>query len=326
LRLVQEFLDDRRSLLEKLNVRKDEEGRHRVLASFVGGETKVFFEQEFFEWSERVQRESTSTLRDLLRWLFSTRGTIEALTPRVEEDGVGDFEIDLGRAFSTGGLIVFRIPSDSLGSLMSQTIATWVLQHLQQETMGRPTEERTPLCVYIDEMHAILGHQNTKVAGSFSRWIAQIRNYRVATHLAYRSFSQLPRELKNILATNARNKLVSGGLSGQDARDAQHLLGHSPREVEDGGEQKRTTFLISGRRSRVSRMVEKPSYTLEDIEKLPPSQWFYKGVKRGRQTDTLVLEARRPQSPEVLEKRVRERDRRRGAKSENYQRRRNPTR
>lgn len=326
LTLVQTFLADRRYLLEKLNVREDEEGSYRVLAPFVGGETKAWFEQEFFEWSARVQRESTINLRNLLRWLFSTRETIEALTPGVEENGVGDFEIDLGRALFTGGLIVFRIPSDSLGSTTSRTIATWVLQHLQQETLGRPREERTPLCVYLDEMHVILGHHNTQVASSFSRWIAQVRNYRVATHLAYRSFSQLPRELKNALSTNARNKLVSGGLYGQDARDAQDLLGYRLQEVEDVREQKRTTFLAPRRRSRSSRMVEKPRYTLEEIEKLPLGQWFYKRAKRGRQTDTLVLQARRPQSPEVLEKRVRERDRSRKAKSENYERRRNPTR
>jgi hypothetical protein len=327
LRLVQEFLADRRSLVEKLNVRKDEESRYRVLAPFVGGETKVWFEQEFFEWSERIQREFTINLRNLLRRLLSTPETIEALTPRAgEDDAPADFEIDLRRALSTGGLIVFRIPSNPLGSTTSQTIATWVLQHLQQETLGRPKEERTPLCVYLDEVHVILGHHNTEVASSFSRWITRVRNYRVATHLAYQSFSQLPRELKNVLATNARNKLISGGLYGQDARDAQDLLGHSLQEVEDIREQERTNFLTPRRRSRGSRMVEKPRYTLEEIEKLPLGQWFYKGVKRGRQTDALVLEARRPQSPDVLEKRVRERDRRRKAKKEGHEGRRNPTR
>lgn len=327
LRLVQEFLADRCSILEKLNVRKDEEGRYRVLAPFVEGETKAWFEQEFFEWSERIQRKLTINLRNLLHRLLSTPETIEALTPKAGEDGApADFEIDLRKALSTGGLIVFRIPSNTLGSTASRTIATWVLQHLQQETLERPKRERTPLCVYLDEMHAILGHHNTKVASSFSRWITRVRNHRVATHLAYQSFSQLPREFKNVLATNVPNKLISGGLYGQDARDAQDLLGRSSQEVEDAREQERTNFPGLRRRSRSSRMVEEPRYTLEEIKELPLGYWFFKGAKRGRQTYALVLEAHRPQSPEVLEKRVRERDRRREAKSEGHERRRNPTR
>lgn len=326
LMLVQEFLADRRSLMEKLNVRKDEEGRYGVLAPFIKSETKVWFEQEFFGWSERTQRESTISLNNLLRRLFSTPETIETLTPKTEEDGApADFEIDLRRALSTGGLVVFRIPSNTLGSITSQTIATWILQHLQQETLERPKREHTPLCVYLDEIPAILGRHNTKAARSFSRWIARIRNHRMAVHLAYRSFSQLPRELEDVLADNVRNKLISGGLYGQDARDAQNLLRHSPQGVGDAGRQERTNFLGLRRRSRSSRMVEKSRYTLEEIEELPLGYWFFEEVTRGRQTDALVFEAHRSQSPEVLEKRVRERNRRRKAKRKSCEGRRNPT-
>ena len=292
-RTLLNFLTDVQNLEHFLEVGTDN-GRVCVDAPFVDGDLKVWLEQEFFAWSERMRREYLVGLRNLLRKLLASEPAMEVLTPREDEA-----TLDAGKVLDSGGIVVFRVPSDVLGYVGSQTLATWFLQRFQQETIGRRTPMR-PACFYLDEAHVVLGRHNTAAAESFAGWFVQVRKYNVAPHVGYQSFSQLPDPLKKVLDSSARNKLISGGLYGDDAYHAQRLLGHTRKPETEVRELGSETLFGPARRQRVTRTVEAPCYSVSEIEDLPLTRWFFRCVRGKRQLPPTVLWAREPANPNKI--------------------------
>ena len=286
--LLLRLLTDRQELEELLDVSTDAAGKATVGAPFVSGELRTWLEQEFSCWSQRVRREYLLGLRNVLRKLLSSQRVVDALTPEEDEPA-----IDVGRALNTGGIVVFRAPSDELGEAASQTLLTWALQRIQQETLARKWPMR-PVCVYLDEAHAVLGRHNTPAAESYSRWFVQSRRFNVAPHLGYQSFFQLPDVLRRVLDGSARNKLIFGGLYGDDALHAQKLLGHTVRHKEEVREVSSGRFMEPPRRQKVSRPAEEPYFSLPEIETLPQGRCFFRGVRAGRQLPPTVVLVKEP--------------------------------
>ncbi len=286
-RTLLNFLTDVQNLEHFLEVSTDN-GRVRVDAPFVDGDLKVWLEQEFFAWGERMRREYLVGLRNLLRKLLSSGPATELLIPRK-----GENTLDIGEALNSGGIVVFRVPSDVVGHIGSQTLATWFLQRLQQDTLGRSMPRR-PLCPYFDEAHVVLGRHNTVAAESFASWYVQVRKFNVAPHVGYQSFSQLPDPLKKVLDSSARNKLISGGLYGEDALHAQRLLGHTRKPKTEVREQGSENLFGPKRYQRVTSTVEAPCYSVSEIENLPLGRWFFRGVRGKRQLAPTVLRVKEP--------------------------------
>lgn len=291
------FLTDVRNLEHILDLDADG-GRVKVGAPFVGWELKAWLEQEFFAWSERMRREYLVGLRNLLRKLLSSELVTEALTPRK-----GDVTLDVGGALQSGGLIVVRAPSEALGHVGSQTLATWFLQRLQQETLGRGMPMR-PAGFYLDETHVVLGRHNPAAAASFARWFVQARRFNIAPHAGYQSFSQLADPLKEVFDSSARNKLISGGLYGEDAYHAQRLLGHTRKPETEVRELGSESLFGPKRRQRITRTVEAPCYSIGEIEDLPLGRWFFRGVRGKRQLPATVLRVKEPPPPGRLRARA----------------------
>ncbi|MDP9439313.1 MAG: hypothetical protein M3P49_11290, partial [Actinomycetota bacterium] len=195
-------------VLERLLGVRSTDGQTKVTAPFVAGDLKVWLEQDFLCQSEKVRREYLIGLKNLLRKLLATERCVDALTPKE-----GERVLDIGDVLDTGGILLFRAPSDALGEVASQTLLTWALQRFQQETFGRKRPRR-PVCAYLDEAHVILGHHNGAAARSYARWFVQSRKFGIAPHVGYQSFGQLPDLLKGVLDSSARHKLISGGLLG----------------------------------------------------------------------------------------------------------------
>lgn len=274
IKLVLLILTDQR-LLEKriLNVTKNEVGEVEIRAPFVRGELKTWLEQEFLSWSPRLRGEYLVGLRNLLAELLPDERVMDALCPKS-----GDSALDLQALLNSGGLIVFRTPSDAVGQSTAQTLLTWGLQKLQQETLSRKAPRR-PVWAMLDEAHVVLGEHNTAAARSYSRWFVQVRRFNVAPILGYQSFYQLPDSLRKVLDASARNKLVFGGMHGDDAEHAQDLLGHTVRRKKEVREVSSGGPFAPVQRQTVTRSVEEPYYSLSEIENLPQGCCFYRGVR-----------------------------------------------
>lgn len=278
LELLLRLLTDNRFLDEILDFGPGDTEAPEIRAAFVTGDLKVWLEQEYLSWSPRVRGEYLLGLRNFLRSLLSDERLVEMLCPRA-----GEPTIDVRGALNSGGLLVFRCASNEVGEVESQTILSWVQQTIQQETLGRSTPMR-PVWSTIDEAHVVLGSHNTATAQSYSRWFVQSRKFGVVPLLGYQSFFQLPDSLRKVIAGSARNKLIFGGLHGDDARHAQELLGHTIRRKT---ETRRTSTggLLTPKSTtqEVTTSIEEPYYPLTRVETLPVGYCFFKGVRGKRQ-------------------------------------------
>jgi hypothetical protein len=218
-----------------------------------------------------------------LRSLMSGQRVAELLSPKTKKR-----MIDVGRVLGSGGLLVFRCTSDEVGEIESQTVLSWAQQTIQQETLGRGAPMR-PVWIGADEAHVILGHHNTPAAHSYSRWFVQSRKFGVVPLLGYQSFFQLPESLRETIAGSARNKLVFGGLHGDDARHAQEILGHTTRPKTETRRMSTGGPFSPKSTQEVTALVEEPYYSLPEVEILPVGYCFYKGVRGKRQPPPVLV-------------------------------------
>lgn len=285
--LLLRLLTDHRFLDGLLDVAPDAAGAPEVRAPFVDRDLKVWLEQEYLSWSPKVRGEYLLGLRNFLRSLVSSERVAEMLSP-----GPGERGIDVRRVLGSGGLLVFRCTSDEVGEVESQTILSWAQQTIQQETLSRSAPMR-PVWSTIDEAHVILGNHNTATAQSYSRWFVQSRKFGVVPMLGYQSFFQLPDSLRKAIAASARNKLIFGGLHGDDAEHAQDLLGHTTRRKTETRKMSTGGPFAPKRTQEVTAFVEGPYYSLSGVETLPVGYCFFRGVRGKRQLPPFVVKFRK---------------------------------
>ncbi|GGU89675.1 hypothetical protein GCM10010182_00050 [Actinomadura cremea] len=134
--------------------------------------------------------------------------------------------VDVGRTLDTGGLILARLPKGVLGEDAVRLLGSLLLAHTWQAITPRARlseHERRDAAAYIDEAHNFLN-----LPGSVTDILAEARAYRLSLVLAHQHLSQLPKDLREAVSADARNKIYFAA-SPEDATDlARHtapLLG-----------------------------------------------------------------------------------------------------
>ncbi|TMQ92022.1 DUF87 domain-containing protein [Actinomadura soli] len=129
--------------------------------------------------------------------------------------------IDLARHLDRGGLILARLPKGVLGEDAARLMGSLLLAHTWQGITRRaalPEDERPDSAAYIDECHNFLN-----LPGSVSDILAEARGYRLSLVLAHQHLSQLPKDLRDAVSADARNKIYFAA-SPEDAGDlARHV-------------------------------------------------------------------------------------------------------
>ncbi len=141
----------------------------------------------------------------------------------------GNSDINLDKHLSEGGVFIVSTAMGPLGRL-GDIFGQFVIMHLQNAVFRRPGTEwtRTPHVLYIDEFPRY-------VNPDFERLLAIGRSYRCACVLALQTLDQLKldgkKEFADIVLSNARNKIIFGGLNGEEARKFEMDFGET--EVTD---------------------------------------------------------------------------------------------
>ncbi|WP_405089060.1 TraM recognition domain-containing protein [Microbispora sp. NBC_01389] len=77
-------------------------------------------------------------------------------------------------------------------------------------------KQRSPAALYVDEAHNFL-----TLPHALSDMLAEARAYRLSLVIAHQHLAQLPRELRQAISSDARNKIYFS-LSPEDAREVEH--------------------------------------------------------------------------------------------------------
>jgi len=128
----------------------------------------------------------------------------------------GASTVDLADTLASGGLILARLPKGVLGEDAVRLFGSLLLAQTWQAITPRATQaehERPDAAAYIDEAHNFLN-----LPGSISDILAEARAYRFSLTLAHQHLSQLPKDLREAVSADARNKIYFAA-SPEDATD-----------------------------------------------------------------------------------------------------------
>jgi hypothetical protein len=286
------FVQNERFRRKVLGVERDAAGkRFTVNAKGLPRRTLGYWQDLYYgQYGQRERAQFVAGLHAVMDALLAQEIVEVALCPKE-----GEPVLDLPKALDSPGLTLVSVPQGAAPAT-SRMLSTWVMEYFRQAVLARG-DGGYPVAAYLDEVHSMLGHANSEAALAFSSLVTQSRRRHVAFNFAYQSFSLLPSPLKESLATNARNKLVSGGLQGDDAEEAMRMLGRAEEEVRDyrttrkgliGGP---STFSVGRRSQTVPRVSE------EELVYLPRGWWHCSRVRRGRQQRPVPVRAGRAPRP-----------------------------
>jgi hypothetical protein len=175
--------------------------------------------EPFWDWyqqlSEPLRAQATGPVLNKLR-AFLLRRSVRAIV------GQERSTIDVPRVLDQGRLLLVRVPKGTLGEDTSRLLGSFVVARVWQAALARaarPEPERPECALYIDEVQSYL-----TLPSPLADMLAEARGYRLSLCLAHQHLGQLPREMREAIAANARTKLYFQ-LSLPDA----HTLG---RELE----------------------------------------------------------------------------------------------
>jgi hypothetical protein len=167
--------------------------------------------EPFWEWyeqlSEPMRAQATGPVLNKLR-AFLLRRNVRAIV------GQPRSSVDVTRVLDQGRLLLVRVPKGTLGEDTSRLLGSFVVARVWQAALaraGRAEHERPECALYVDEVQSYL-----TLPSPLADMLAEARGYHLSLCLAHQHLGQLPREMREALAANARTKLYFQ-LSLQDA-------------------------------------------------------------------------------------------------------------
>jgi hypothetical protein len=118
--------------------------------------------------------------------------------------GSATSSFDLG-AVLDGGLLLARLPKGTLGEDSCRLLGSFVVAKVWQTVTARARSgqmARHDAALYLDEAQNFL-----TLPGSIADMLAEARGYRLSIVAAHQHLGQLPKELREALSANARNKV-----------------------------------------------------------------------------------------------------------------------
>lgn len=205
----------------------------------------------FWEWydsmSEAQKSQVVGPVMNKLR-AFLMRGFVRKLIGHPESS------FDMTEDVLDGGLLLVRIPKGIVGDETAKLLGSLVVARVWQAATARARagkEARVDASLYIDECQNFLN-----LPRSFEEMLAEARGYKLSLVLAHQHLAQLPRDLREGISANARNKIFFN-MSPEDA----HVLSRHTGPMLDehdlshlGGYQVAARLVVAG--------ADKPAFTL----------------------------------------------------------------
>lgn len=123
--------------------------------------------------------------------------------------------LDIAGVLNGGGLLLVRVPKGVLGEDTSRLLGSFVVARVWQAATARASlaeQDRADASAYVDECQNFV----TTLPRSFDEVLAEARGYHVSFALSHQHLGQLPRDLRDSVSANARNK-VFFNVSPEDA-------------------------------------------------------------------------------------------------------------
>ncbi len=220
----------------------EEDRRRQVLVETTDPEVKAYFRREYAQWTVKAQREYTLGLRNALQALSDH--------PEARRMMSGEEALPLARILAEGEVLVVSLPVGQMGEA-GRVFGAYLLARLQQAALGRPAGP--PHFLYVDEFQ-------TFATSSFAQFLDLARQDRLGAVLAHQNLGQLPESLIQSVLANCRNRVLLGGVSGEDLSRLRDTLGAKMgvRVSEDASGQVKSRTLVMETKFRPEMVHQMP--------------------------------------------------------------------
>jgi hypothetical protein len=180
--------------------------------------------------AEATRAQAIAPLLNKLR-AFLLRRPVRAIVGQLQST------VDVAGCLDSGRLLLARLPKGTLGEDTSRLLGSFLVARVWQAALARsalPQDARRDCTLYVDEVQSYL-----TLPSPLADMLAEARGYRLSICLAHQHLSQLPRDMREAIAANARTKIYFQ-LSQQDAASvtrefepdlAAHDLANLPRHT-----------------------------------------------------------------------------------------------
>jgi hypothetical protein len=158
--------------------------------------------EAFWAWygslSDALRAQASGPLLNKLR-AFLLRRSVRAIV------GQPITTLDVPRALDEGRLLLAKLPKGTLGEDTSRLLGSFLFARVWQAALaraGQAPEQRRDAACYVDEVQNYLN-----LPTPLEDVLAEARSYRLALCLAHQNLGQLPRDLREAIAANARSKV-----------------------------------------------------------------------------------------------------------------------
>nr|WP_221308951.1 ATP-binding protein [Nocardiopsis mwathae] len=223
------------------------------------------------ELSEPARAHATAPLANKLRSVL-LRGFARDLLATTDRG------LNLRALLDSGSVIIARLPKGVLGEDTSSLLGSLLLAQVWNAVLSRARQtaaERQDVGIYLDECQNFL-----TLPYGIDDMLAEARAYRAGLVLAHQDLAQLPRDLQNAVAANARSK-VFFDVSPQDARD---LARHVRPNLAEHDLSHLAAYQAAAR--LVSNGALSPSFTLRTRPLPPPVKGRATAVRKAARQHT----------------------------------------
>jgi hypothetical protein len=203
-----------------------------------------------------------------------------------------------------GGVCLARVPKGILGEEASRLLGSFVVAQVWQAATHRARlgqSARVDAALYVDECQNVL-----TLPRSFDEMLAEARGYRLSLVLAHQHLAQLPRDLREAVSANARNKV----LFTTSPEDAHTLARHVTPELSEhdlshlGAFQAAARLFVAGQETPACTLRTRPA-PASDVRRaegvrLASARRFGRDAAR-RRSESLGGPARRAVFPGVAD-------------------------
>ena len=297
--LVKLLIEEDDLLHRVLRVR-DIDGRPTATAPYLTRGLKTWFTTEYLRWTANIRLNYASSFRIYMRDLLATKAARTMLCP-----APGERVIDIAPILKMGGvLVVFRVPTRSVGAGPASVISRWILKDIQDATLARDGlgGPMPPCALYLDELHTLLGAGRADDAANVN-WFTLIRKQNVAWTVSFQGWSLLTGSVAQTLDFSCGNQLFGGGMGAEDARKIQQALGVQEKHHRTTSTSGGSGVLGPPARTTVSTgtgMQSIPRFTIEEIRFLRRGNWLYIPTTRGNHRPGMKLYIPKPPTPQQM--------------------------
>ena len=268
----------RRSLADLPGLLTDPDVRARHMRAIRDPLLREFWES-YDQLSDTARAQLIAPLMNKVRALLLRPFTRAVLTghPDAAASGVNGATGAAGAvdmpAVLDGGILLARLPKGRLGDEGTRLVGSIVVAQVWAAATGRaaiPQHQRRDAALVIDECQNFLN-----LPYGIDEILAEARGLRLSLTLAHQNLAQLPRDLREGISANARNKIFFT-VGPDDARD---LARHTLPQLGEHDLAHLDAFHAAAR--LVNHGAETPAFTLR-TRPLPPAQRRPQGSTRPR--------------------------------------------